>query len=341
VRLTALTLHGFKSFGDRTTLEFAPGVTAIIGPNGSGKSNVIEALRWTSGGGRASEFRAGDKADLIFHGALGKRALGYAEVELEIKGLSRHIHIARSLYRDGQSKLRLNGRTARFLDIEDELSGSGLGRGGLALIGQGEVSQVLMADPPKLLDYVAEAAGVAKLSTRREQTHTRLQTTREHLVRLEDIMRELRRHIGQLAQEAQQAERVGALEREALRLRYTLSRRRVESVQQEVAGLTQERALLEDAVTEGREALDGAREAWNASRQHLAEQEVQYRQAMAQAEARRGDLRVAQERLRNLQDRYDRTQQEQDTLRTDIARLEGAVPPTAPEGDTAHLQAAV
>ena len=341
VRLTTLTLHGFKSFGDRTTIEFAPGVTAIIGPNGSGKSNVIEALRWTSGGGRASEFRAGDKADLIFHGAAGKRALGYAEVELEIKGASQHVHIARSLYRDGQSKLKLNGKNARFLDVEDELSGSGLGRGGLALIGQGEVSQVLMADPPKLLDYVAEAAGVAKLNTRREQTHTRLQTTREHLARLDDILQELRRQIEQLEREARQAERAGALERETLQLRFTLSRRRVESVQQEVESLTQERTLLENAVREGRVVLDAAREAWNRSRQRLSEQEVQYRQAMALTEARRGDLRVAQERLSNLQDRLERTRQENSTLRHEITRLENAAPPAAPEGDAAYLQAGV
>jgi chromosome segregation ATPase len=84
VRLTQLTLAGFKSFGNRTTVEFSPGVTAIVGPNGSGKSNLLDALKWVTGGGRAKEFRAEAKTDLIFHGADGKRGLGYAEVEVEL-----------------------------------------------------------------------------------------------------------------------------------------------------------------------------------------------------------------------------------------------------------------
>ena len=84
MQLSSLTLNGFKSFGDRTTVEFSSGVTAIVGPNGSGKSNIIDALRWALGGGRASEYRAEEKLDLIFHGAAGKKSLGYAEVELEL-----------------------------------------------------------------------------------------------------------------------------------------------------------------------------------------------------------------------------------------------------------------
>ncbi|MFA5594222.1 MAG: AAA family ATPase, partial [Trueperaceae bacterium] len=191
MRLASLTLQGFKSFGNRTTVEFAPGVTAIIGPNGSGKSNVIDALKWTSGGGRASQYRAADKTDLIFHGAAGKRSVGLAEVEVELESPSGSLKVYRSLDREGTTRLRLNGRAARFLDVEEALSGSGLGRSGLAIIGQGEVSQVLIADPAKLLEYVAEAAGVARLSGRRDQTQARLDTAMSHLERLQDVLLEL------------------------------------------------------------------------------------------------------------------------------------------------------
>ena len=214
MRLTSLTLHGFKSFGDRTTVEFSPRVTAVVGPNGSGKSNIIDALRWASGGGRAKEFRADEKTDLIFHGAAGRRGVSYAEVELELKSTSGRFHIARNLFRDGQTKLLLNGQNARFLDLDDALSGSGLGRGGLALIGQGEVSGVLMADPATLLGYVAEAAGVAKLSTRRDGAEARLGAARDHLERLEDILRELRAQVARLEAEAKEAARAASLNRE-------------------------------------------------------------------------------------------------------------------------------
>ncbi len=190
MRLTSLTLQGFKSFGNRISVEFAPGVTAIVGPNGSGKSNLVDALKWTSGGGRAREFRAADKTDLIFHGASGKRSVGLAEVEVELSHGDQALKLYRSLSRDGTTRLRLNGKAARFLDLDEALAGSGLGKSGLSIIGQGEVSQVLMADPPKLLDYVAEVAGVARMSARREQTLARLETARSHLDRLQDVILE-------------------------------------------------------------------------------------------------------------------------------------------------------
>src|SRR5690606_37281892 len=175
VRIASLTLQGFKSFGDRTTIEFSPGVTAIVGPNGSGKSNIIDALRWATGGGRATAFRAEEKTELIFHGASGKRSVSLAEVEVELAGPRGTVKVWRSLDRDGNTRLRLNGRASRFLDGEEALAGSGLGRSGLAVIGQGEVSQVLMADPERLLEYVAEAAGAARLATRRDQAAERLE----------------------------------------------------------------------------------------------------------------------------------------------------------------------
>lgn len=338
MRLTSLTLHGFKSFGDRTTLEFAPGVTAIVGPNGSGKSNVIDALRWTTGGGRASEFRAGDKTDLIFHGAAGKRSVSYAEVEVELKSAQKRLVISRSLFRDGQSKLKLGGKNARFLDLDEELAGSGLGRSGLALISQGEVSQVLMADPEKLLGYVAEAAGVARLSSRRDQTQARLDTAREHLQRLEDIMRELGRQLEGLKEEARQAERASTLNRDILQRRYSLSVRRVESLEGELAGLLKEQLELKETVETGRKALAAAQEGWQESRRKLAALEEVYRTSLAEAETKRGDVRVAQERFNAVGQRYQGMGLEHERLRTDMTRLAALRPPEAPEGDLATLQ---
>jgi chromosome segregation protein len=103
VRLTSLTLQGFKSFGHRTTIEFSPGVTAVVGPNGSGKSNLLDALKWVTGGGRAREFRAEARTDLIFHGADGKRGVGFAEVEVELSDGRRSIKVRRDLDRSGRA----------------------------------------------------------------------------------------------------------------------------------------------------------------------------------------------------------------------------------------------
>ncbi|MBX3145013.1 MAG: AAA family ATPase, partial [Trueperaceae bacterium] len=207
MRIQTMTLQGFKSFGNRAVLEFAPGITAIVGPNGSGKSNVIDALKWTTGGGRASTFRADDKTDLIFHGAVGKRGVSLAEVEIELVGRHQKMKLYRSLDKDGTTRLRLNGKSARFLDMEEALAGSGLGRSGLAVIGQGEIGQVLMADPERLLEYVAESAGAARLSARRDQTQARLDTAKQHLERLADVLRELEDRAAALTTEAADAQK--------------------------------------------------------------------------------------------------------------------------------------
>ncbi len=337
MRLTSLSLQGFKSFGNRTVIEFAPGITAIIGPNGSGKSNLIDALRWTTGGGRAREFRASDKTDLIFHGAAGKRGLSLAEVEVELRGDGRSLKVYRSLERDGTTRLRLNGRNTRFLDLEEALSGSGLGRSGVALIGQGEVSQVLMADPAKLLEYVAEVAGVGRMSARREQTQARLETARGHLDRLQDVVVELEQRCDRLAEEAADAERHAALTAEALQLRVTAGRRRVEGLETEIRGLHQRGAELEEAIHDGRQRLEALRGDLERVGLERDEREAAYRSALAEAELRRGDLRVARERAERAEERHQAALQTLAATRQEADRLDASEPPQAPEGDPGPL----
>lgn len=337
VRLTSLSLQGFKSFGNRTVIAFAPGITAIIGPNGSGKSNLIDALKWTTGGGRAREFRASDKTDLIFHGAAGKRGVSLAEVEVELGGDGRSLKVYRSLERDGTTRLRLNGRNTRFLDLEEALSGSGLGRAGVALIGQGEVSQVLMADPGKLLEYVAEVAGVGRMSARREQTQARLETARGHLDRLQDVVVELEERCGQLGDEAADAQHHAALSAESLQLRVTVARRRVEGLEAETVALHQRRSELDDAIRDGRGRLERLRSELETVKRERDERETAYRRAMAEAELKRGDLRVASERTQAARDRRDAAVQALEATRQEAERLDAAEPPSPPEDEPGRL----
>lgn len=340
MRLASLSLQGFKSFGNRVTLEFAPGVTAVIGPNGSGKSNLVDALKWTSGGGRAREFRANDKTDLIFHGATGKRSVGLAEVEVELSHGTRTLKLYRSLSRDGTTRLRLDGRAARFIDVDEALTGSGLGRSGLSIIGQGEVSQVLMADPPKLLEYVAEVAGVARMSTRREQTLARLETALSHLDRLQDVILELEDRCGALATEASDAERHAALSAESLRLRFTAASARIETLRAETMALHKRQGELEAELAEGRERLRAQRERRDVTRVEHEAAEVAYRSALAEAELRRGDVRVAEERRHHALERQASVEKALRAARAEAERIEGSEPPTPPEEKVEPLLAA-
>jgi chromosome segregation protein len=339
VRLTSLTLQGFKSFADRTTLAFTEGVTAIVGPNGSGKSNLIDALRWATGGGRAEAFRAGDKTELIFHGSAGKRSLGFAEVQLEFERAGETLCVSRTLLRSGESQLRLGGRAARFLDLEEALAGSGLGRGGLAVIGQGEVGSVLMADPPRLLTFLAESVGVARLAARREATLARLAEAQEHLARLEDLRGEIAARLAGLEQEAAQAASAAEAERERLQVRFSLACSRVQGLREELAGLRSRRCELEEAVAAGREALAKAEAERRAARAALEAAEVALRTSVAQHAARRGDVRLAEERLASLRARRAALAEEAARVAREIAAGESLAPPEPPEGDEAALRA--
>ncbi len=339
MRLTSLTLAGFKSFGNRTVIEFDDEVTAIVGPNGAGKSNILDALKWATGGGRARQYRAEDKTDLIFHGAAGKRGLGYAEVEVTLSAGEKRLVIRRDLDRDGNSTLRLNGKAARFVDVDEALAGSGLGTAGVAVIGQGEVAGVLMADPEKLLQYVAEAAGVARLAHRREQTVARLATARAHLERLEVVLFDQREEVGRLRVEAAEASRHDELSREALQLRVSAAHAREAGLRTEVADLRRREGAAEQAILEGEEALVEIRGSVGVARTALEAAEARYREAAALVEQRRGQAALAQAEAERAQERVRAFEQRVAARDAEIAQLEALAEPVAPEGDAVTLAA--
>ena len=240
------------------------------------------------------------------------------------------IHVGRNLYRDGSTKLKLNGQNARLLDIEEALSGSGLGRGGVSIIGQGEVSQVLMADPPKLLAYVAEAAGVAKLAARREQAQDRLNTAKEHLGRVAELMQTMSVQVERLREEASQAQRHTQLSREQLALRYTLSVQRESSLALESKELQGQEAQFNEDLEQGKTKLTETQQHWQKLRQSLQGLEDTYRQVLTEAETKRGDLRVAEERLSAVNDQQNALSREIASLRIEMLRLETLEAPHQP-----------
>ncbi|MCD0167794.1 AAA family ATPase, partial [Deinococcus sp. 12RED42] len=206
--LQSVTLQGFKSFADRTRLDFGPGVSAVIGPNGSGKSNVVEAIRWATHQARARELRAARAQELIFHGSGGKAPLGLAEVQLELRTPGgERVNLARRIYRDGTAEQDLNGRPARVRDVHGALRGTGLGPGGLAVIGQGEVSGVVQAEGKTLLGYVQEAAGLSRAVTARQDTEARLREADTHLDALRLVLQERAATLARLERAAQDARR--------------------------------------------------------------------------------------------------------------------------------------
>ena len=174
--LKSLTMKGFKSFADPTTLDFEPGVTVVVGPNGSGKSNVVDAIAWVLGAQGPSVVRSSKMDDVIFAGTAKRAALGRAEVSLTIDNASRRlpidfneVTITRTLFRSGESEYALNGVTCRLLDVQELFADTGVGRQQHVIVSQGQLDLVLTARPEDRRMVIEEAAGVLKYRRRRER----------------------------------------------------------------------------------------------------------------------------------------------------------------------------
>lgn len=227
--LKSLKLVGFKSFADRTRLELEPGVTVVVGPNGSGKSNLVDAIAWVMGTQSTRTLRTQKMEDVIFAGTSLRPAFGRAEVTLVLDNSSRalpldldEISLTRRLYRDGTSDYQINGIDCRLLDIQELLSDGGVGRQQHLIVGQGRIDDLLNAKPEDHRAVIEEAAGVLKHRLRRERSVRRLERTDADVLRLNDIIRELKRQIRPLKRQAESAERHEELRRSIRALRLFL-----------------------------------------------------------------------------------------------------------------------
>ena len=224
--LKSLSIKGFKSFADSTTLVMEPGVTVVVGPNGSGKSNVVDAIGWVLGAQAPSAVRSQKMDDVIFAGTQKRQALGRAEVSLTIDNAAgllpiefSEVTITRTLFRNGDSEYSINSVPCRLLDIQELLSDSGVGRQQHVIISQGQIDAVLNARAEDRRLIIEEAAGVLKYRRRKEKAERRLASTEANLTRLQDLLREVRRQLRPLEKQADAARRHGAVVAELTALR--------------------------------------------------------------------------------------------------------------------------
>jgi chromosome segregation protein len=224
MRLTSIKLSGFKSFAEPTTFQLPGQLVGVVGPNGCGKSNIIDAVRWVLGESKASELRGESMQDVIFNGSGQRKPASRSSVELVFDNtLARaggqwnqfgEIAVKRVLTRDGTSSYYINNQPVRRRDVQDVFLGTGLGPRAYAIIGQGTISRIIESKPEELRLFLEEAAGVSKYKERRRETESRLKDTRENLVRVEDILRELNANLDKLEKQAEVAQRYRALQDE-------------------------------------------------------------------------------------------------------------------------------
>ena len=225
MRLTSIKLSGFKSFAEPTHFQLPGQLVGVVGPNGCGKSNIMDAVRWVLGESKASELRGESMQDVIFNGTTTRKAASRSSVELVFDNASHRaggqwssfaeIAVKRLLTRDGASSYYINNQPVRRRDVQDVFLGTGLGPRAYAIIGQGTISRIIESRPEELRLFLEEAAGVSKYKERRRETENRLHDTRENLLRVDDILRELNAQLDKLEKQAEVARQYHQLQNEA------------------------------------------------------------------------------------------------------------------------------
>ena len=303
MKLKKLTLHGFKSFADKTEFEFRDGITVIVGPNGCGKSNVVDAIKWVLGEQRPSSLRGKEMMDVIFSGTDSRKSVGFAEVEVTFdnsQGLLaidyEEVVVTRRLYRSGESEYVLNGNRVRLRDVRELLMDSGGGPGALTVMEQGNIDRLLRADPNERRLVFEEAAGISKYRARRKETQRKLERTNDNRARLLDILGEYETRQRSLKIQAGKARRYTEFTEELKRKRLVgaLARFRDLSMRRDEA-----QSLL-DGISgheqEARESLERALEASTGQRSRLDSLRESIREREGESARLYAESRAAEER---------------------------------------------
>lgn len=306
--LKRIVLNGFKSFADRTELDFGPGITGIVGPNGCGKSNVLDALRWVLGSQSPKALRGHKMLDVVFSGSGTRKPANFAEVQLTFDNSDHRlpcdeqdVTIARLLYRSGDSEYRLNGKACRLKDIRDLFLDTGIGVEAYSVIEQGEVDLLLQSSPVERRQIFEEAAGISRYKVRRTEAQRRLERTQQNLLRLEDVIGELEKRLRSVKLAAGKARNFQEYDGRLRELRSTFSLAEYHELSTNARVLRQRVQSFEDII---------------------AAQRVELGRRDADAAEREASLQRLDERIRTAETELARLQSEAATLAERIAQTD-------------------
>ncbi|QQL43959.1 chromosome segregation protein SMC [Sulfuriroseicoccus oceanibius] len=344
--LKSLDIHGFKSFADKTRLEFHEGVTGIVGPNGCGKSNVVDAIRWVLGETSAKALRGGEMADVIFSGTEKRKPLGMAEVTLTMADCEEslgvdfnEVAITRRVFRDGRSEYRLNGTQCRLRDINELFMDTGIGRTAYSIMEQGKIDMLLSSKPEDRRAVFEEAAGITKFKKQKRETLRKLEYTEANLLRITDIIAEVKRQMNSLQRQAAKARRYRALLEDVRVLDTHLSFKQFTELSVQKHDLTRSIDSLQDEFAELETTLTSRELELEVLREQMVEVEARVSENRAQLNERHNRIDSARsrisynlERCRELADHIARneadvaaTASKIDQQKEDLAQAEEAV----------------
>lgn len=298
--LKSIEVHGFKSFAHKMVFQFNKGITGIVGPNGSGKSNVADAVRWVLGEQSAKQLRGSKMEDVIFSGTETRKPLGFAYVAITLDNSDHKLSIdydqvtvARRVYRSGESEYLINGSTCRLREVQELFFDTGVGKEGYSIIGQGQIDKILSGKPEERRELFDEAAGIVKYKKRKVLAEKNLESEKQNLYRVNDILAELEKQVGPLERQSEKA-------REYLKLKEQLKVYDVNMYLLEFGRFKEELARLESNLDIARDDLEKTQEAYVSTKEEYERLEIEIDKYNKEIEEKRSlfnDSQLEKQRL--------------------------------------------
>src|SRR5256714_3104100 len=329
MHLQSLELFGFKSFADKTLFNFHEGVTAIVGPNGCGKSNVLDAVRWALGEQSAKSLRGDEMADVIFNGAETRKPVGFAEVSVtfadcgEELGIEWHdVRVTRRVYRDGNSEYLLNKTPCRLRDIQNLFADTGIARAAYSMMEQGKIDMILSSRPEDRRAIFEEAAGITKYKSQKKEALRKLEATEANLLRIGDIIKEVKRQIGSLQRQAGKARRYQALHAD-LRVHEThYSRKQLDALEADLDACQEEVGLLTESEHTTRAKIGTSENALAEERHGLNKIDVETDDARGEVQRLESEIAANRSRIEFNRQRAEELAELTQRARREIAEAE-------------------
>jgi chromosome segregation protein len=329
MHLESLELFGFKSFADKTIFSFHEGITAIVGPNGCGKSNLLDAIRWVLGEQSAKSLRGGEMADVIFNGTDSRKPLGFAEVSLTFTdcgaelGVDWHdVRVTRRVYRDGNSEYLLNKTLCRLRDIQNLFADTGVARSAYSMMEQGKIDMILSSRPEDRRAVFEEAAGITKYKTQKREALRKLEATEANLLRIGDVIKEVKRQIGSLQRQAGKARRYQALHADLRVLDTHYSRKQLDTLERDLANCRGDIEQSSGSERDVRTKIEGAENEIADERHALDKIDIEVAEMRNEVQRMRSEMAAHQSRIEFNRQRADELNELIARARNEIAAAE-------------------
>ncbi len=334
--LKRLELQGFKSFADKTILEFKPGITSVIGPNGSGKSNISDSIRWVLGEQSMKSLRGSNSSDVIFAGTQNRKSLGFAEVSIVIDNSDQklpieynEVTVTRKIYRSGETGYFINKTPCRLKDILELFMDTGIGKDGYSIIGQGKIDEILSNKSEDRRRIFEEAAGIVKYRTRKQESEKKLEQTKLNLLRINDILAEIEGNIEPLKIQSEKAKKFLDLREELKGIEVGLFLYNIETYKAKLEEIIKDEEIMQSQYDEENIKLDKIRELKEALKTQVEEmtEKIEKMQNIGfessnQIEKINSDIQVATERKENNKQNKERFNTEIEEIKGKIVELE-------------------